>query len=431
MANTRRKIEPESAPEVATNTPGMVAFLSIIEQHATDAAFLWFLRSQVMDSTLYTQEDIFELDQRIAGHLQGLISAEQLSWEVCTQQLEYEEAGETFVAAVVAFLSDDAAKMKVVCEVALANPQMTPGLVSAFGWVNESRALSWIERFLRVDEPKYRYLGIAACSIRRLDPKQQLTRILQDASTIQHPELYARALRLVGEIKRIDLLPALNQAMDAEHTSVHFWANWSAVLLGNDAAIINLKPYVLEENEYKGQAIQLVFNSLPIDQARQWVTEISKDPSQNQSIIKATAILGDPHAVPWLIQQMNQSLSARLSGLSFSLITGIDLEQHKLDKETEVKFKDNPEGEIEDDAENEDSDLPWPEPSSVQAFWQQHGHNLQLGQRYFLGRSITSESLNQAIEIGNQLQRGDAALKLAMLESNTILLNIASPAVTV
>lgn len=429
MLTAPRQSNIESPANVS---PGVAAFNKIIEQHAIDAAFLWLLRSQAVDgSTLYTQEDINELDQRLAGHLEGLVSAGYLGWEICLQQLDFEEAGETFVAAVIAFQSGDDAKIKIICEAGLANPEMTIGLVSALGWIDKTTALHWIDRFLRVSNQKYRYLGIAACSIRRFDPKQHLTDILQDESISTHPQLYARALRLIGEIKRVDLIPALNQAMEDKDKTVSFWANWSSVLLGNELAVNNLKLNVLEENAHQDQALELVFSVLTVDQAKHWISEISADPSQNRTVIKSIGILGDPQAVPWLVQQMNNLLFARLAGRSFSLITGIDLEQHKLDKEIEVTFEDNPDADIEDDAENADIDLPWPDPENIQTFWDQHGNFLQAGQCYFLGQSITIESLKQVLQTGNQLQRNNAALKLAMLESNSILLNTAISTVLV
>ena len=408
----------------------MVAFSNIIEQHATDAAFLWLLRSNTESSSLYKNEDVFELDKRIVGHLEALISAEQLGWETCLQQFEYEEAGETFVAAIIAFHSGDATKVNMVCNKALANPAMTPGLVSALGWLEESEANLLITQFLNSTDSKYLYLGIAACSIRRYDPKQQLTQILLDENFTQQPGLYARALRLVGELKRHDLKSTLDKAMDAKHQSVRFWANWSAVLLGNGAAVSQLKPYVMEENPLKDHALGLVFNVLPIDAARQLITDMSKDPSQIPTAIKSAAILGDPDDVPWLLLQMSQPLFARQAGLSFSLITGIDLEQYKLDKEFEIAFKDDPEGDIEDDAENSDNGLPWPDPLKIQAFWEDHSKSLEAGQRYFMGRPVTSESLNLVLQSGNQLQRSAAALKLAMLELNSVLQNVATPTAT-
>jgi len=431
MVLNQQQLDPDPALPVKKNAPGLAAFANIIEQHATDAAFLWVLRSFSEVSAFYSSEDITELDQRIIGYMEGLISAEQLGWEICLQNFEYEEPGETFVAAIIAFQSGDAAKINMVCEKALANPEMTPGLVSALGWLNESKAKLLIKRFLNSSDSKYLYLGIAACSMCRLDPKQQLNHILQNPDITQQPGLYAQCLRLIGELKRHDLVSVLNQAMDANQENARFWANWSAVLLGNSAAINQLKPYILEGNPYKHHALELVFNVLPTDQARQLITELSKDPTQIRTVIKSITMLGDPADVPWLLAQMSQPLLARLSGLAFSLMTGIDLEQHKLDRDYEIAFKDDSESGIEDDAENPDNGLPWPDQNKVQAFWEDHGKSLEAGQRYFMGQPVSSESLREVLPSGNQAQRSAAALKLAVLELNTVLQNVAAPTVTI
>ncbi len=408
----------------------MTAFSDIIEQHATDAAFLWLLHSFSESSAFYSIDDIAELDQRIVGHLEGLISAEQTGWDICLRNFKYEESGESFVAAFIAFHSGDDVKINMVCEKALDSAEMTAGLVSALGWLNESKANLLIKRFLNPADLKYLYLGIAACSKRRFDPNQQLDHILQDANITHQPELYARCLRLIGEIKRHDLVPALNQAMDTKHEIVRFWANWSAALLGNRTAINQLKPYVLEDNPHKDHALELVFNVLPLEQARQLITGMSKDPSQTRTVINAIAILGDTDHVTSLIQQMSQPLFARQAGLSFSLITGVDLEQYQLDKEIGTTFKDDAEG-IEDDAENPDHGLPWPDQNKVQNFWVDYSESLEPGQRYFMGRSVTSESLRQVLCDGNQMQRSAAAFKLAMLELDSVLQNVAAPSVII
>ncbi len=423
--------EKDTKKNTGVVSPALAAYSDIFEQYATDAAFLWLLRSQVVNvSTLYTQSDIDELDQRISGHLDGLCLAGNPGWEICLQQLEYEESAETFVAAVIALQSGDAAKIKLICDMGLDNPDMTPGLISAFGWINKVTAQYWVERFLSVNNSKYRYLGVAISSIRRLDPQQHLTNIMKDVNTSKHPQLYARALRLIGEIKRIDLVPALNQAMDDEDENIVFWANWSAVLLGNKSAVNNLKPYALQESALQDRAIELICNILTIDQAKNWISEISTDPEQLRTVIKSTGLLGDPHAVPWLIQLMNDKLYSRLAGRSFSLITGIDLEQYKLDKEVDVSFEDDLETDVEDDAENPDSDLSWPDSEKVKVFWDNNKKSLQSGQCYLLGKPVSSETLKQILKTGNQLEGNYAALKLAILESNSILYNKAIPAVS-
>jgi len=427
MSNIQQQVAAGAHNQSKTGAVNMAAFAHIIEQYASDGAFLWLLRNDAVNSVLYNANDLAELDHRLSGHLHGLQLAGEAGWESCQQQLEFEEAGEAFIAAVCAFQSGSADKIQYVCETALANAEMRKGLISAMGWIDPAVASFWIERFLNVADSGYRYLGLAACSERRYDPQQLLTQILTDDKLLEQPEVHARALRLVGEIKRTDLVPALNQGMDVENDGVKFWANWSAVLLGNKAAVNNLKAFVMQDNALKDQALELVFNVLSVSDARQWITEISSDLSQNRTVIRTTAILGDPHAIPWLIQQMNKPIFARLAGLSFSLITGVDLQQAGLDKIVESQIQANmDEDDFEDEAEDMDADLSWPDPLKVKNFWEQQSGKLKVGERYFLGRPIESSWLAEVDRSGNQLQRTCAALKRTILEPGEALINTAA-----
>ena len=427
MNNPEQHINSSTQTTPRKSAENTAAFIHIVEQYTTDAAFLWMLRSDAVKSTLYSKDDVSELDMRINGLLDGLQASDELAWEVCQQQLDFEEAGETFVAAMYAFQSGDAGKIQLVCEKGLGNAEMRRGLISAMGWVEPAIAHFWIERFLGVIDPRYRYLGLAACSVRRHDPRHLLTHLITDKKIMEQPEVHARALRLIGELKRQDLTPALNQAMELEDEGIKFWAHWSAIILGNRACVERLKPYVMKDNAYKERALMLVFNVLPVMDARKWISEISSDLKQNRNIISTTAILGDPHAIGWLIQQMQKPLYARVAGLSFNLITGIDLEQTDLHKVVANPLPDSEDDDFEDPAENIDGDLPWPDPLLVRAFWDQHGHALQIGQRYFMGQPVNSASLKQVLATGNQFQRHAAALKLVLLDPAEALLNTASP----
>lgn len=431
MSLLKQQLKSIQKQNITQQAPGFAAFEGIVDQQAIDAAFLWLQRSQVVStSTLYTAEDITELEHRIAGHLQGLLSAGPLGWTICLDQLELEEAGETFVAAVIAFLSSDTNKLKRVCERARDNTEMSKGLISAFGWISEATAQQWIERFLLVKDSYYRYLGVAACSIRRIDPEQQLIRLFQEQEILEQDiQLHARCLRLVGELKRHDLVPALNQAMNAEDETVKFWAYWSAALLGNQVAAHKMGTYVLGNEEFQDRALSMLFNSLSIEQAREWLSGISREPSNLRTVIKAAAIVGDTEVMPWLIQQMHDPIQARIAGLSFSLMTGIDLEASSFSKDVVIEFEDNPEGEIEDDAESEDSELAWPDPIRIRSFWDKNVASFEPHTRYFMGQPVEAENLQSVLNTGNQRQRSDAALKLAVLESDTILHNTAVPSV--
>lgn len=401
------------------------AFANIAEQNAGEAAFLWLLRSQAVTSSQYYPIDIRELEGRIEANLEGLSAVGELGWQVCADQLVYEEAGEIFTAAVVALRSRNAARIKMVCELALKTPEMIKGLISALGWVEAELANFWMQRFLSVTDPKYRLLGLATCSVRREDPGKYFLIILQDQDLSKYPVMHARALRLIGELKRRDLVPALNAAMDSKVPVVKFWANWSAVLLGNQAAVMNLKPYLMEESELSDKAVQLVFNLLPVSEGRKWIGELIAIPALKRLVIKSIGILGDPHAIPWLIQQMAVPEMARIAGWSFSQITGIELESANLVNEPADEIETGPtdDAAAEDVTMDEDEDLPWPNMQKIARLWQVHNKLLQAGQRYFQGQEVTKQVLANIFVSANQQQKQLAALQRSILDKHTMLVN--------
>ena len=404
------------------------AFANIAEQNASEAAFLWLLRSRAVTSPLYYSVDIRELDERIEANLDGLATVGELGWQVCADQLAYEEAGEIFTAAVVALRSRNAARIKMVCEQALTTPEMTKGLISALGWVETEIAQFWIQRFLSVTDPKYRFLGLATCSVRREDPGKYFMVILQDPDLSKYPATHARALRLIGELNRRDLMSALNAAMDADEPLVRFWANWSAVLLGNAAAAENLKPNLLTDDALSDKAIKLIFSVLPVNSGRKWITELVGKPELIRIMIKAIGILGDPHAIPWLIQQMHNVTLSRLAGWSFCQITGIDLESSNMTVDEPQEQVSGPTDEAEDENidMDEDEELPWPDVQKITRLWQVHNQLLQAGQRYFQGQEVNKQVLAQIFVSANLQQKELAALQRAILDKNTMLVNTRS-----
>lgn len=401
------------------------AYRDIFEQFVTEASFLWLLRSVGLEQPNYTAVDIAEQEMRIAAQLDGLMTAIDLGWEHCLEALELGDPGEQFTASVVAFRSHEMHKIQTVVESGLTNLRMTKGLISAMGWIKPDIAQQWIGKFVNGKDLNHKYLGIAACSIRRHDPDEVLTTILNREDCQQHTTLYARALRLVGELRRLDLIGALQIAAHSQEPDVTFWANWSAILLGEHAVAEKLQPIVFSRGPHQERAIQLAFRVLPIEQGREWISSLAKDPINIRAVIKASGVLGDPHAVNWLISKMADPLLARLAAEAFTNITGVDLLKHHLNEDPHY-------GEVlipnddENDAHvgmDEDENLPWPEVEKVATLWRNHGANFIVGRRYFLGKSVTPELLKQTIADGNMRQRHAAALELALIDPQSRLIN--------
>lgn len=403
-------------------------FRAIYEQYVEEASFLWLMRSFAVDQPHYNAEDVAELEQRIQGHLNGLITAPDLAWEICDQALELEGPGELFVAAYVAFTSNLQAHIQKVVEVGLATDICFAGLVSVFGWLPATLSRPWIERLLHSKDLRHKYLALAGCSIRRENPGEILAQLLQRQDCIRHKKLYMRALRLVGELKRHDLVAALTRAMQHEDSDVVFWASWSAVLLGDMTAISTLESYVFTPGSYQDLAIDMVFRVTPVDQSRQLIVRLAENPEQQRSVIRAVGVLGDPHAIDWLIAKTQDTKLTRLAGEAFSMITGIDLEVNQLNQAEPDDYQPVPIEDVADDnvALDDDENLPWPNPAALGLFWKDIRQQFINGQRYFLGAQIEPGMLTAHLRSATQRKRHAAALELALRDPAQVLLNTRS-----
>ncbi|TIP53763.1 MAG: hypothetical protein E5X56_33030, partial [Mesorhizobium sp.] len=172
----------------------------IVEQHAEDAAFLWLQRDRAADAPDQYLKNLSRLDDRLEAHIDGLRVSDEWGWQVAERAFDqYKEPGETFVAAVLAFESLSENRIGYVLNLAEASPDLFRATVSALGWVEPYRIQEWVRSLLGDPRPIRRLLGLAACSVRRIDPAMRLSELLNDT-----PAVRARALRLAGEVGRVD-----------------------------------------------------------------------------------------------------------------------------------------------------------------------------------------------------------------------------------
>lgn len=393
------------------------AYRGIYEQYVDEASFLWVLRDVATKQPHYDASDILELEQRIEAQLDGLMTSVDIGWDVCDAVLDIQEPGEVFTSTVIAMRSHETHKIQRAVDVGLQTESTFRGLASAIAWLPSEISNPWIEKFLYGKDMNHKYLGLAACSLRRQDPGELLNNIFHRDDCLQHEKLHARALRLVGELRRQDCMPAILTAMKSGNEDLQFWASWSAILLGQKSAIEHLKPFLLKQGKYLDKTIQLVFRVLPVELSRELISELAVDEIHLRTVIKATGVLGDPHAVNWLIGKMQNVMSAKLAGESFSLITGIDLEKHHLAIELPENYPVIPNDDVDDENIDldEDENLPYPDIEKVAAIWRRLGQQFIVGRRYIMGRPITAELLKDKIAHGFQRQRHAAALELALL----------------
>ena len=393
----------------------------IIEQHAENASSLWLQRDWAMREPHYSLKDLAHLDDRLEAHIDGLRIAGDKGWEICKQALSLNEPGEVFAAAVLAFEGEDGKRIEEVVKVALAEPENWRALISAIGWLSDADYQRWMPGLFKANDLSYRRLAIAASVVHRLDSESALAIAIDDPD----PVFQARALRAVGELKRRDLLPVLQQKFKSDDPSCQFWAAWSVVLLRDKAALEILKTFATADSAFLEPALQLMLRVMDVPSATKWLSDFTQSPEVLRHAVIGAGIIGDPLYIPWLINLMGVPEVARVAGESFSMITGVDLAYDDLDGEWPEGFEagptENPEDE--DVAMDSDEDLPWPEPSLIQAWWEKNKNPFRVGTRYLVGKPVTVEHCLHILKTAYQRQRRAAALELALLQKDEPLFN--------
>ena len=424
----------------------------IIEQHAEEAAFLWLLRDMAVREPHYSLNDLAKLDDRVEAHIDGLRIAGDEGWEICKETFAWEEPGEVFTAAVLAFEKGNDDWIQTVLKAGSESQELSRGIISALGWLPYEQALVHIRKLLDSESADLRRIGIAASAVHRKDPGKALIDVLSDKDIL----LRVRALRAAGELGRTDLLPLLRNASTAEknppsppftkggdlgspplekgdvggfmEVKCRFWASWSACLLGDADAVSVLKSFS-ESPPHREEAVKIAMRRMDISSAHNWRKEFVQNPGAIRLALIGAGVIGDPVLIPWIIDQMTIPELARVAGESFTMITGIDIAYEDLEGEWPEGFEAGPTEEPEDeDVEMDpDEDLPWPEPQLVKDWWNKNKGRFKNGVRYLLGKSISPEHLRQVLGTGLQRQRAAAALELAIMQPGQPLFEIRTP----
>lgn len=418
-------------------------FKDIVEQHFEEAAFLWTLRANVAKKSSFTQVELAKLESRIDHNLMGLILSFDEAWQLCLDAIgiQKDSAGEQrsidpgciFVAAVIAFQlgitdreGENSGRVRTVLNIA-KNEVLVKAVVSALAWIPAKIGHTWIKTLLDSNNQKYQYLAICACSAKRVHPGDSLSKILQNEDNITDTALYSRALRLVGELKIRDYYPLLKKTISryGSCSEFVFWAQWSQAFIGERHQLDSIKKNIFVSGKLQEYAINVAFRILPNKEAKQYVTlllqeENNQDANDLRTALQAITALGDLAAVPWLIDKMDDPAISRYAGLSFTLLTGVDLEQHQL-----IDIERGQKSRLRETFGTEpDDELPWPDSKKVNSLWQHHRNGFSYGDRYFLGDKISEEKLNYHLTNGTQLKRAPAAIELALLHPRAPYINI-------
>jgi len=398
----------------------------VVAQHAEETSFLWLLRHAAVSQPNYSLTDLSKLDNRVEAHLDGLRIAGEAGWEVVQETLPFRESCDLFAAGSLAFESGKPDWIDFVLDLAAKKPEVISGVISALGWLTYEQARPDIEALVVSHSSNSRAIGIAASAIHRVNPGS----ILGEAISDSDPFVRARALRAVGELGRVDLLPRMRGGLSDPDKNARFATAWSVTLLSSNVDSLSVLRSIAESpGPLSHKALQTAIRRMDSASAKAWQVWFSRRKDGMRAAIAAAGAIGDPELVPWLIGQMNAPIFARPAGEAFTMITGVDLAYDDLEKKAPDGFEAGPTDDPGDENVEMDPDehLPWPDPALIHKWWTQNQRRFQKGTRSLFGKPMTIDWLRQVLRIGRQRQRAAAALELAIRQPGQPLFEVRAP----
>jgi uncharacterized protein (TIGR02270 family) len=401
-----------------------VAYRSVLERHAEEAAALWPRRERDAGAEEVGLPELARLDLRVEAHLDGLRLA-GVQGTKATLALDLGEPGAPFTVAAQALDRRDAKSLAALLDAAEKEVTIVDGLVGALAWVPLERA-GWAVSAMLHERcpPALRRFGLDAHVAHRSDPGLPLL----DALGASAAPLRAAAFHGAAVLGRADLLPDIVHDLEASSTPIRFAARLAAALLGDVDAARMLWTHADGATVLGRQALTVAIGRSSPDSAAKAIDRWRGEPRRRRDAALGVGILGDPQRVPWLIEDMRHPDLARLAGASFTRITGIPIAGGLLGAPLEgAKVGPTDDPADEDVDPDPDAALPWPDADAVERAWNEARRRYPAGKRLLFGNAIELSHCDELLRTGSQAVRSVVALERALLMPGRPLVAVRAP----
>lgn len=407
-----------------------------VERLPHELAWLVQHRNRVVNGR-DTLRQLADFDERIDAHMALLRTTDAEGWNACVASMEDAGAGGLFAPAVLAVESGDALQLRQVAAAA-AQVEVEDGicdasLVGAFGWVSRKVLEGLVVKMASSGSPLARYLAAAALHLHRTPPGDLLWPLLED----DVDAVRARALQLAGEVGVAGSIERVRVNLAHGSAQVRFRAASAAVLLGEAQPALDVLAEIAGGGSAEApEALALFLRAADLPRARRVLGQmtLSIEGAEGRAalrrLIEACGAAGDVQLVPWLIRQLDDAASARLTGEALRMITGLAVEATSLTGASAGRGSAGLTDDPDDDnvAEDEDAGLPWPDAGAIARWWQDNEHLFTPGLRYFMGQPPHAAHCLRVLRHGHQRQRAAAAQHLCLLQPGMPLFPTTAPA---
>lgn len=395
----------------------------ILRLHAENAGFVASQLRLGQDGPNFRLVELFDLECRLAGHLDALVMGREAGLELALETLAIAvEFGEVFTAFHLCLHArPDLALAAIAPPEALTWDQVA-ALGAAAAWCAPDRMAARMRDWIGGLDPMATWIALDVCGLRGVDPKGHLKPLLSH----RDPRVAARAMQLAGELGRADLAPDLARLADTSDASLRFWAAWSAALLGDRRRAPSVLASLVTPSTPAREA-RMVAELLPLildDRAtRAAIARLMSDRQTERWGIVATGAFGAADTLDWLMRQMDEPTLSRCAGAAFCQITGARLSAESLEL---AEFPDDPDDPVVAACPQEsfiEAKLYWPDPEKLTHWLVPNRSRFVAQTRYLLG--VAAWTIQPPIEATAtyQLDQRAVALELATRAPDAALPN--------
>lgn len=376
-------------------------------------------------------------DERIDAHMALLRTTDAEGWNACIACTVDAGPGGLFAPAVLAVESGDTTQVRQVLaaasQVEVEDGVCDTSLVGAFGWVSSRALQGLVVKMAVAGSPLARYLAAAALHLHRTPPGDLLWALLDD----EDDAVRARALQLAGEVGVAASIDRVRENLTHGRAQVRFRAASAALLLGQVYPALDVLAEIAAGGTAEApEALALFLRAADLPRVRYVLGQMTQAVQGARGrpalrrLIEACGTAGDAQLVPWLIRQLDDPASARLTGEALRMITGLSVEASSIAGASTGRGSAGLTDDPDDDniAEDEDADLPWPDAEAIARWWQANNHLFTPGVRYFMGQPPQAVHCVHVLRHGYQRQRMAAAQHLCLQQPGTSLFPVAAPA---
>ena len=384
----------------------------ILRLHAENAGFVAAQLRLGQDGPNFRLVELFDLECRLAGHLDALVMGREAGVELALETLAIAaEFGEVFTAFHVCLHARPGPALADIAPPEALIWDQVAAMGAAAAWCAPDRLAARMRDWIGGLDPMATWIALDVCGLRRVDPKGHLRPLLSH----RDPRVAARAMQLAGELGRADLVADLVRLAEGSDPTLRFWAAWAAALLGDRKAAPAILSTLITPATPAAQA-RMVAELLPLvlDEraSRTAIARLMSDRLTERWGILATGTLGAADTLDWLLRQMAEPTLSRIAGAAFCRITGARLGAESLEL---AEFPDDPDDPVVAACPQEsfiEAKLYWPDPDKLSGWLAANRARFVPQTRYLLG--LPAWTIQPPIEVTSPYQLDQRALALEL-----------------